>query len=295
MAGSARAQLYQTYEFDGRKVTARPIAYKDAYIQLALQGGGYTNVPWGRLSTATLRMLRTNRFAALYVAPYFDPPPMSPPQGPRITVKPVERMDRPTSGGLFASPVMWLIFFVLYLTNIYAGYEIALFRAQNRYLVAGLSAVAPVLAPIVFLSLPTREEEAPAEEQAVEGAEVAAEAAPAEAAAAEAVPAPAAAAAAPSAPAHKPSVVFQRGQYTFNRRFFETKMAGFLKMVPGEAEKDMVIVVNSARGTHVGLRFTRLSPNELTLHVVKGNASQDVIIPYTEVSQVTIRHKDAAG
>ncbi len=64
-------------------------------------------------------------------------------------------------------------------------------------------------------------------------------------------------------------------------------------MVPGEAEKDLVISIVSARGTYVGPRLTRVSPNDLTLLVVKGGASQDVLIPFGEISEVKIRHKDA--
>src|SRR4029450_13135069 len=64
--------------------------------------------------------------------------------------------------------------------------------------------------------------------------------------------------------------VFQRGQTTFNRRFFETKFAGFLRMVPGDAEGNKVIYVKSARGEHVGSRISRIQPNEICLQVIKG-------------------------
>src|SRR5260370_35531975 len=45
---------------------------------------------------------------------------------------------------------------ILYLANIYAGYEISIFRNQPAALVAGVAAVAPVVGPIVFLCLPQR-------------------------------------------------------------------------------------------------------------------------------------------
>jgi hypothetical protein len=87
--------------------------------------------------------------------------------------------------------------------------------------------------------------------------------------------------------------VYKRGQFTFNRRFFETKFAGFLRMVPAEAEKDMVLQVRSGRGEHVGTRIARIMPNEIHLQVTKNGASAEVIIPFVEISEIIVRHKDA--
>ena len=79
----------------------------------------------------------------------------------------------------------------------------------------------------------------------------------------------------------------------FNRRFFETKLAGFLRMVPSDAEKDMVLLVKSSRGEFVGHRISRLQPSELVLQYHKGNASSEITIPYTEINEIQVRHKDA--
>jgi hypothetical protein len=87
--------------------------------------------------------------------------------------------------------------------------------------------------------------------------------------------------------------VYSRGQFTFNRRFFETKLAGFMRMVPSEAERDMLIHIKSARGEHAGNRVVRVTPNELYLQVAKGNASEEVLIPFAEIAEIQIRHKDA--
>src|SRR5262249_26470265 len=96
-----------------------------------------------------------------------------------------------------------------------------------------------------------------------------------------------------AAPAAPKVTVYHRGQTTFNRRFFETKFSGFLRMVPGEAEKDMVIYIKSTRGEHVGNRLTRILPNELYLQVHRGGATADVIVPFTEIYEVQVRPKDA--
>ncbi|MCX6904980.1 MAG: hypothetical protein NTW03_16175 [Verrucomicrobia bacterium] len=295
MVGSAYAQSYMAFEFDGQKVMARPVAYKDTHIQLAFQGGGTTNVPWGHLSQASLRSLLPLKYYGAFAAPFIDVPPQEPPPKPKITIQEVTRMDRPSRGGLTASPVMYLVFFLLYVANIYAGYEIAQYRQRPPVLVCCLSAIGPVMVPIIFLSMPEAgTQQAMAEEAPIEGTPE--EVAPGETTAAETAPAPDEAAAPTEEVAaipEQPETVYHRGQFTFNRRFFETKLAGFLKVVPGEAEMGMVVAIKSARGNYAGPRLTRLSPNELTLHVVKAGASQDVVIPFGEISEVKIRHQNA--
>jgi hypothetical protein len=97
----------------------------------------------------------------------------------------------------------------------------------------------------------------------------------------------------PAKPAAPEILVFPRGQFTFNRRFFETKFAGFLKLVPGEAERDKVIHVKSARGEYTGHRLAKVDQNELFLQVRKGNATEDVMIPFNEIFEVQVKPKDA--
>ena len=87
-------------------------------------------------------------------------------------------------------------------------------------------------------------------------------------------------------------MVYARGQFTFNRRFFETKFAGFMKMVPGEAERDRVIHIKSARGEYTGHRISKVEPNEVYLQIRKGTATEDVMLPFNEIFEVTIKHKD---
>ena len=102
--------------------------------------------------------------------------------------------------------------------------------------------------------------------------------------------APPPAAAVPTLP---PPAIYLRGQTTFNRRFFETKFAGFLKMVPGEGERDKLIYIKSARGEYTGHRLSKVEPNEVFLQIKKGAVSEDVMIPFTEIYEVQVKHKDA--
>src|SRR4030095_4385547 len=154
-------------------------------------------------------------------------------------------------------------------------------------LVCGIAAVAPVLGPVVFLCLPPR---LPKSHDEIAAAAMAPHLSEEEQHALEQAQAQGAAAAPiegtpiTGVPDKKQTQVtfYQRGQTTFNRRFFETKFAGFLRMIPGEAERNKVIYVKSARGEHVGSRISRIQPNEICLQVMKGGAAADVLIPFSE-------------
>jgi hypothetical protein len=87
-------------------------------------------------------------------------------------------------------------------------------------------------------------------------------------------------------------VVFQRGDFLFNRRFFETKLAGFFRVVLSEADKDLRIHIKAARGEFTGKRISRITPAELYLQVFKDNVTADEMIPFAEILEVQIRHKD---
>ncbi len=51
-------------------------------------------------------------------------------------------------------------------------------------------------------------------------------------------------------PAIPQTVIYQRGQFTFNRRFIETKFPGFFGVVRRDADKDMVLIIKSSRGEY---------------------------------------------
>jgi len=90
-----------------------------------------------------------------------------------------------------------------------------------------------------------------------------------------------------------PTQTFPRGQFTFNRRFFETKFPGFFTMVRREADKELVLILKSARGEHAAQRITRVGPNELHIQVQTGHVSEEVMIPFIEIQEVVLKHKDA--
>lgn len=86
--------------------------------------------------------------------------------------------------------------------------------------------------------------------------------------------------------------VFNRGEYTFNRRFIETQFPGFFRVVPSEAEKDLVLVVRTPKKEYIGKRISRISSNEFFLQLYEGGG-KEVSIGFGEISQIIVRHKDA--
>ena len=206
-----------------------------------------------------------------------------------------ERLPRPAPQslvkGLFSTGIGMLALLLLYAGNIYAGYEVSIFRAREPGLVCGVSALLPVIGPIIFLCLPTQVEdktdivqEPVREKEAYHvGPEPVAEPDPE-------VLAQEAAAAATALP---PTQTFARGQFTFNRRFFETKFAGFFTMVRREADRDLVLLFKTMRGEYAVQRITRIGANELHLQVQHGAASEEVMVPFMEIQEVQLKHKNA--
>lgn len=294
----------------GEVLEGEPANFNAQGVVLKKPDGSYgTRVAWTNLTQETLKQIAANPKAKPFAEPFLEPDEAELAAREKkadveIKVRLPERLERPDPkagfGALTASGITMLGFILLYLANIYAGYEAGVFRNYHPALTCGVAAVAPVIGPIIFLCLPTRikksHDELAAESMAVHQAALAQ--AEAEAAAANA-PTPeelaaqeaaAAAAAVAAAEAAKNAVTtYARGQTTFNRRFFETKFAGFLRMVPGEEERDKVIYIKSARGEYVGQRLSRIQPNELHLQVKQGDASTDVMIPFNEIYEVQVR------
>jgi hypothetical protein len=282
---------------NGEVLTGDPVHFNAQGAIFKRADGSFTSrTSWTNFTEGALKELGKDARAKPFVDQYLETIEEEEPEAKRteITVKPVERLGRANVkagfGAIFSSPLSIVLVLLVWAANIYAGYEIALFRNYPWMLVCGIAAVVPVIGPVLFLCLPTYMKTAETEE--VAEAEYAQAEVPLTQTAVEAspiAPVPGAAAAA-AGPAH---TVYKRGQTTFNRRFFETKFANFLRVTPLEADKDLVLFVKSARGEHTGNRIVRISPNDFHLLVAKGDASHEVMIPYTEIQEVHVKHKDA--
>ena len=242
----------------GDVLRGEAVSFNDDGLVVRLQIGGHSpRISWSKLTQETLLELMKNPEAAKFVEPFIDVPPVPKDKEKKareITLKPVPRVERVGDTGLFAAlatPAGLVIFLVLFAANLYAAYEIARYRYRPPGLVCGLSILFPVIAPAMFLAMPPAQ---PTDAEAAGMAEAGSAGTAGKVTTGPLAKVPMASglsiaqaekAGASAAGAGPQS--FKRGEFTFNRRFIETKFAGFFRVVPGEAERDMVLVVRAGR------------------------------------------------
>jgi hypothetical protein len=219
---------------DGATVSGDVLKSDAKGLMLRLGDETYTNVTWDHLSQDSLKQLAQDPKMAQFTEAFIEPPEPQHAAAEDITVKPVNRLERPAHpsliAGVLTSPVGLFILLVLYVANLLVAYEISLFTMRKPGEVIGLSAVLPVIGPIIFLV--KGEKAAPSAE---------------ELAATEVVTAPSGSGEHPNEEIPIIEVtrkveekklepqVFTRGKFTFNKRFVETKFAGFMGEAKGEA------------------------------------------------------------
>jgi hypothetical protein len=311
--GISRADTYQLT--DGQILAGEIVSFNESGLVVRQADNKYSDrTPWTKFSQDDLKKLAQNPKIAQYIEPFIELTPVVKNKKPDVEIRTPPRLERPQArsllGALFSSSVGLFMLFAAYAANLYAALEIARFRARPVALVCGVSALVPMLGPVIFLAIPERakrkeEDEAPSQPAAAPITGVPGTPAP--------VPAPGATYAAPAGSAAPPpgghdnlhlaqteaasatapipaAQVFQRGAFTFNRRFFETKFPGFFGVVRRDADKNSVLVIKSARGEYAGQRITRITSNDLHLQVQKGNASEEIMIPFTEIKEIKLTH-----
>jgi hypothetical protein len=312
-----RADTFQLT--DGTSLTGDIISYNENGLRVKVPDGNYSDpVPWTKFSQEDLKKLGQNPKIEPFTSPFIEETEEQRIQKTEVPITQPTRLKHPAAhslfGSLLSSSVGLFVIIILYGAGIYAAYEVALYRRRQPGLVAGLAAIPGLglLSPIIFLSLPPQrlslEEEESYRTEATAPAEAPSfivpgtpEAAAAAAAAAGGESAPQAGGLhiAHSAPTDAkgaplpPTQVFQRGAFMFNRRFFETKFPGFFGMIRREAEKDLVLTIKAARGEYTVDRISRISANDLHAQVRKGHATEEVMIPFTEVQEIRLKHKDS--
>lgn len=294
---------------DGTAVNGDIVSFNENGIIFRTSGDQYTDrMPWLKFSQDGLKKLAQNPKIDPFVEPFLVPP-QKPAAPAEVKIQNVSRLDRssPASlfGGLFKSSVGLVMLLLIYAANIYAGYEIARFRARPPGLVMGVAAVLPVVGPAIFLSLPDLRLAAPPAEEAP--AETPAEGAPpANEPHRFVVPGVQAeepkeqihivtgsweAGAPPTPPETPQTEVFQRGQFMFNRRFFETKFSGFFGIVRREGDKDKVLQVKTPHALFVAERITRIGASEIHFEVLRGDVRQEVMVPFAEIQEIQLKYK----
>ena len=304
---------------DGQtQVSGEPISYNDNGVVLRSPSGSVqTRIPWANFSQAALKTLASEAKGAKdasFVEPFIEELIQQKSRQKEITIQPINTLQRPTGRlGVFAafsSPLGLMILTLFYGANLFAAAEIARFRRLSVPAVCAVCAVIPVVGPILFLCVPTTAQAAPDLALASAGGpprpptqSIMERATQATAQAIQKVtqtlnepveplvvqvPEPET----PRVPLPPPQV-FAKGEFTFNRRFFESKFPGFFRLVPSETEKDMLISIKAARGHFTGRYISKINQTELYLQVFKNEVTADEMIPFIEIQEIVVRHKDS--
>jgi hypothetical protein len=279
---------------DGTSLTGDVVKSTDSGIMLHLPDNVYSNVPWTKLSQDGLKQLANNPKIKPFVEPFIEIPLSERPQKPEVKIDPVKRLEVPPKqsllGALFSSRIGIFALTLIYAANIYAGYEIAIVRTRPKGLVMGVAAVLPILGPIIFLAMPMHVEAVPDEAQV--------EADPATfTMPGQPVPAPeevqVSGVTAGSRPMPNAGQVFQRGQFTFNRRFIESKFAGFLGESRSAAETNTTLIVRTAGGQMIVERIVSIAASDMHVEVALGEIRQEVTVPFADIQEIQIKPKTA--
>ena len=275
---------------DGASFTGEITKTDDNGLILRLPGDTYaaTNLLWSRLSQASLKQLVANPKIKPYAEVFIEPDASQRPAKPEIQINPVTRLTRPENpslfGGLLGSPLGLFILLVVYAANLYAAVQVAIVRARPPAQVVGLSAVLPIIGPAVFLALPIKVAPAPVENDF-------------------AAPAGTAGAAAQRSPEEiqiveaswhkeekKPEPqIFARGKFTFNKRFVETKFAGFVGAPKGDALK-FSMEVKTATQHLVVEHILQVAATDVMLETV---ASGQVTVALNDILEIKLIPKTA--
>ena len=289
--GGATFRLEDGDVFEGTAV----VPPEDGGLVIQLSIGGFSQrIPWNRFDQETVKEMAKDPRLQPFVEPFIDLTPEQfqrtlPQRNQPITIRDVPRLERPAHPGIFsgiATTGGLLLLGIFYLANLFAAYEVAVFRRQPIILVCGVSLVLPVIGQIVFLSLPTigaAETEAAHDHGPAPAAEAAPSGAPASGLGLAAVK--------ETPNAAKDSLegsVFKRGTVTFDRRFFETKLAGFFRVTLAEPERSLSIVVRGGGKEIVAARISRISFNEVAFQLANGGESG---IGFAEIQEVLVRKK----
>ena len=290
---------------NGDVYTGQAASFNDDGLIVRLDLGGFSpRVPWGKLSQETLKQLVEVPEAKEFAEPYIEIP-IEVKERQREAKKEI-RITEPTKVphtaqriGFFASmanPLGFGLLGIIYIANLWAAAQIARWKARPIALVVGVSAIAPILGPILFSLIPPADyvppeaaaQEAPAAETGVNPMQ-------------QALPTgmqgsslglAGGGAAAPKAAANPAySQVYSRTNTTFDRRFFETKFTGFFRVAPAEPEKDLVIVVKTPKQEYVAARVSRISASEIHFQLQRGGTEASVA--FGEITEVSVRPKGA--
>lgn len=281
---------------DGGTIIGEPLmsTASDAGVKIRMGDGTYTNMSWGAFSQKDLKTFAKDEKLIEFVEPFIIITAEDKARMTEVDIKEPRRLSHPESGSvigsLFESGLGWLLVLLFIGANVYAGYEISIFRARNVWLVAGLAAIPffGLISNIIWLSLPTyiEREPEPTEEELAE-----IEAMQPEFKVPLAGEIEAAQAAAEGRDVSVPKdEIFPRGKFTFNKRFFETRFADFFGPIRRGEQKFGFMVIKTSKATIVADRITRVTPTEVHFNVAKGGTGE-VGVSFADLQEVRLTVK----
>lgn len=285
---------------DGSVISGELVAPNDDGSVIRRSSGGLTSrIGWDRFDQATLHELakdaKLKELVEAFIDSQEDPAAAA---RPEVVVKdPPGKVARPAKrpglfSALFSTPAGLFIVLVILLANLYAGYEVAIYRNQPIAAVVGASIILPILGPVLFLCLPTRvrddvqleaQFEAPQEVQNTGAQDLAA--------------AGLAGSKLSLSSAHKAGAGMQTAHGTykaneveFNRAFFERTFPLYFRISRTEADKDTILALRSGKGEVIATRISRISSNEIGVVTQKGH---EVQLKFADITEVQVRAKSA--
>ena len=277
---------------DGTSVSGDMVKFDDNGMMIHTTTDAYTTVTWARFSQDALKQLSANPKLKALVEAFIEPtaadrPPKAEIKSPSVTriIKSPDQLQPSIFGGLVHSSVGWFILLVIYAANLYAAFEIAVVRGKSVGAAVGLSAVLPLLGPVYFL---TQRVKTKSEPEAAAGESAAGGAAPGQ-------PPPddiqivSASWQPMQEEKKKPQPqIFTRGKYTFNKRFIETKFAGFIGEAKGDA-KTFAMEVKTLKETLAVERLMQVAANEVIFETPNGQ----VTVLLADIQEIKLNPKTA--
>jgi hypothetical protein len=267
-------------------------------LVIKLDMGGFSErIPWGRFTQDTLKKLVTRPDCVQYARPFIEIPPevFAKAKAKRakrnlaFNAKSAPKVELPGKNVEFmasvTTPFSLVLLALIFGGNLYAAYEISIFRNRPIPLVCGVSFLFPIIGPIIFLSLPSVEEEV-STEVVSHGPEADYSELSAKAAAHTGGLSMSKGDKAPTATLQP--ATYHRNECEFDRRFFEVKFSGFFRVALGDAERDMMLVFKTPRNEYNARRIARITAKELFIQLFNGS---EVSIAFNEIVQVQLKNK----
>lgn len=293
LTGMAFSLLAEDYRVgNGTTYTGKISNFAEDGIIIRLDSGGFSpKIPWTQFSQEQLKEFAKDPKAAAFVNSLIEMPEDTGKKVKEIKIKSVERPERPAKkpgfiSSMMTTPVGLTLVALMILSSAYAGYEVAIFKERAPAMIVAVSTVLPFLGPIIFLSLPP------------ENAPVEVTWAPSEPARAnEAIRMPSGSqvptpdSAVGQAPAAKAAnglegQVFRRGEFTFNRKFIESKFAAFFGPVARGVEGQQKLVIKAGKNEYQAKRITRIAMNDMHVQLL---SQTEQAVSFAEIAEISVQ------